>query len=67
MHRCRYGRVVPKTRAEFWAAKRQSNVARDKTNLRKLRALGWKVLVVWECQPRNLDKLAKVLNSFLTS
>ena len=52
-HRCRYGSVVPATHAEFWAAKRQGNVARDRRNARALHRLGWRVLVVWECEVRN--------------
>ena len=40
MHRCRYGRVVPKTNAEFWQAKRQGNMDRDRRNRRALRADG---------------------------
>ncbi|HUT29110.1 MAG TPA: DNA mismatch endonuclease Vsr [Sedimentisphaerales bacterium] len=65
MHKCRYGRVVPKTNKTFWKSKRQGNVARDKRNLRQLRKAGWKVLTVWECQTRNQEKLAKKLKSFL--
>ena len=65
MHQCRYGRVKPATNADFWEAKRQGNVDRDKRNLRKLRKAGWKVLVVWECQTRDFDKLAERLNGFL--
>lgn len=49
MHRCRYGRVTPKTNAEFWQAKREGNVARDRRNRRKLKAAGWQVLTIWEC------------------
>ena len=51
-HRCRRGQVVPQTNAEFWDAKRTGNVERDRRNLRKLRRLGWKVLVLWECWTR---------------
>ena len=65
MHRCKYGRVVPKTNADFWEAKRQGNVKRDRQNMRKLRASGWKVLVVWECQTRDLSKLIETLHDFL--
>ena len=49
MHRCRYGRVTPKTNAEFWQQKRMGNVERDRRNVRELRRAGWSVLVVWEC------------------
>lgn len=51
-HRCKYGSVVPATRAEFWAAKRGGNVARDRRNRAALRRLGWRVVVVWECEVR---------------
>jgi len=67
MHRCRFGRVTPATRKKFWQDKRQGNVERDKRNLRKLRKASWKVLVVWECQTRHLQKLAKKLQLFLSS
>jgi DNA mismatch endonuclease (patch repair protein) len=67
MHKCRYGRVEPKTRAKFWQSKREGNVARDKRNLRKLRREGWKVLVIWECQTRNAERLIDKLSRFLAS
>lgn len=41
---------MPKTRTEFWQDKLGKNVARDRRNQRALRKLGWKVIVVWECQ-----------------
>jgi DNA mismatch endonuclease, patch repair protein len=47
MHDCPYGRVTPKTNAEFWQAKRLSNVERDRRNLAALKKEGWKVLEVW--------------------
>ena len=65
MHNCRYGKVKPKTRAKFWQSKREGNVARDKRNLRKLRREGWKVLVIWECQTRNSNRLIERINKFL--
>ncbi len=40
---------LPKTRTEWWKSKIEGNVARDKKAQKALRALGWKVLVVWEC------------------
>ena len=67
MHRCRYGSVVPKTNKKFWKIKREGNVDRDKRNLRKLRKEGWKVLVVWECQTRNSERLIDKLKKFLVS
>jgi DNA mismatch endonuclease (patch repair protein) len=52
-HRCKYGSVVPATRAEFWAAKRGGNVARDRTRAAALRRLGWRAIVLWECEVRS--------------
>lgn len=39
----------PKTRQEFWVPKIDRNRQRDDENLRALRDLGWRVVVVWEC------------------
>ena len=41
---------MPKTRTGFWQEKLGKNVARDRRNQRQLRAQGWQVMVVWECQ-----------------
>ncbi|MFK7817872.1 MAG: very short patch repair endonuclease [Planctomycetaceae bacterium] len=65
MHRCRYGRVVPKTNTEFWQNKRLGNVERDRRNLRRLRRDGWRVMVVWECWTRDEPKLIARLQKFL--
>ena len=51
-HACDAGRSTPASRVEYWQAKFARNVERDRSNLRKLRRLGWSVLVVWECQTR---------------
>ena len=67
MHKCRYGKVKPATNAKFWQSKREGNVSRDRRNLHKLRRLGWKVIVVWECQTRNIERLTKKLEIFLSS
>lgn len=40
---------VPLTRKEFWRAKLSSNAARDMRNIRLLSAIGYRILVVWEC------------------
>jgi DNA mismatch endonuclease, patch repair protein len=65
MHKCRYGRVVPKTNAEFWQTKRSTNAARDRRNSRQLRKLGWHVVTVWECETRNQCKLKNKLEARL--
>lgn len=68
MHSCKYGAVTPVTRADFWASKRAATVVRDKRNNEALRASGWQVLVVWECQTRDLERLGHdVLLPFLAN
>ncbi|WP_281376738.1 very short patch repair endonuclease [Rhizorhapis suberifaciens] len=53
---------TPKTREDFWQDKFATNIARDRRNEDALRADGWQVLVVWECETRNPVKLdSKVL------
>ena len=42
--------TVPKTNTEFWVAKVARNQERDQAVWRKLEALGWNVIIVWECQ-----------------
>jgi DNA mismatch endonuclease (patch repair protein) len=58
---------MPVTRKKFWQTKRQGNKDRDKRNLRKLRQQGWEVLVIWECQTKNTEKLTQKLRNFLTT
>ena len=67
MHKCRYGSVVPATNAKFWKTKRLSNVARDRRNLTALKRNGWRVMIVWECETRDLSKLGKRIEKFLLS
>ncbi len=51
---CKYF-VPPKTNTEFWFAKFQYNQERDARNYKKLRDLGWRILIVWECEIRHGD------------
>lgn len=64
MHRCRYGRVTPATNADFWSKKRSENRERDRRVLGAIRKAGWSVLVVWECQTKDLDELESRLTAF---
>lgn len=41
---------TPQTNVEFWQKKFDKNVARDKSVATQLERLGWKVIVVWECE-----------------
>lgn len=53
---CKYA-STPKTNQDFWLPKFQRNVERDARKEEALRALGWRVLIVWECETRDLSKL----------
>ena len=50
-HGCSFDRP-PKTRPDFWEVKLEANKNRDSQRQRELRQLGWRVLVIWECQLR---------------
>ena len=58
----------PKTNAAYWAAKRAYNLDRDSKNVATLEKLGYKVIVVWECEiaPRLKATLTNKLSSQLT-
>ena len=56
---------MPKTRQDFWREKFDRNVDRDRRSEGQLRALGWDVLTVWECETRNPRDLVERLHAFL--
>jgi DNA mismatch endonuclease, patch repair protein len=49
---------MPKTRQQFWQDKFEGNVKRDQKVTNELKAAGWRVIVVWECQVDNLSALS---------
>jgi DNA mismatch endonuclease (patch repair protein) len=65
-HSCARGNRMPKSRIGYWRNKLEGNVARDRRAVRALRRAGWRVLTVWECQMRDLDKLRRRITSFLS-
>lgn len=54
---CRYA-AAPKTNRDYWLPKLAANVERDKRKEEALRVLGWRVLVIWECEIRDLEGLS---------
>lgn len=56
---------MPKSRLEFWRPKLEGNRARDAVKLEQQRALVWGVMVVWECELRDLDTLVARIELFL--
>lgn len=63
---CREGRI-PNTNSKFWKEKLAKNVEKDKMHIKGCNELGWKVIVVWECEIEKeinttVEKVIKVLN-----
>lgn len=56
---------VPKTRTEFWQAKLQGNSERDARNIGALHTKGWDVMIVWECELKDMVLLMARIRSFL--
>lgn len=57
--------TTPKRNAAFWLSKFEANVARDRRVIRELRRAGIRVLIVWECETSDGDRLASRLKRFL--
>ena len=61
---CRFA-YTPRSRVRFWTEKFRQNVARDRRTEDALRSLGWRVLVIWECETRDDAVVACRLEHFL--
>jgi DNA mismatch endonuclease (patch repair protein) len=58
--------TTPKRNSQFWLKKFSDNERRDSRDYNRLKAIGWDVLIIWECETKDGDKLARVLRGFLT-
>ena len=54
----------PNSNAEYWLKKLNRNVQRDIQNARNLKQLGWRVLVIWECELRDLERVETRIHDF---
>lgn len=61
---CKYF-VWPKTNQKFWKDKIEANVERDHKNYVELEVQGWKVIVVWECEVKTIEKREARLNKLV--
>lgn len=59
------GATTPKSRTEWWQAKFDRNVTRDRAHRQELLARGWRVITVWECETKDLTALVARLRSDL--
>lgn len=63
-HDCRWGRT-PRSNVAFWTEKANANRRRDMSTTDQLRVAGWDVLVVWQCETKDVDNLLSRLTVFL--
>lgn len=56
----------PKSNVDFWNAKLDGNISRDLVVRKRLQSLGWRVLVIWECQIGDADRLKLRLEKFVS-
>ena len=59
-HNCKFA-TTPKTRTEFWENKFKENIERDIKNQNKLKNLGWKSRIIWECEIKDKDAINQKL------
>ncbi len=59
--------TMPATRADFWQIKFEATIARDQRQQAALKTLGWRVLVIWECELKDelavIERLKEVVDS----
>ncbi len=64
-HDCARGARVPVQNRDYWMRKVARNMERDRSVRSALQGLGWRSLVVWECEIKDLDRLRRELRRFL--
>ncbi|MBS7473692.1 DNA mismatch endonuclease Vsr [Pseudomonas syringae] len=61
---CKFA-YTPKSREEFWTKKFEANVRRDEVVKNQLSGLGWRILIIWECETKSSDIIENRLRGFL--
>jgi DNA mismatch endonuclease (patch repair protein) len=56
---------LPKSNELYWKKKLERNVARWKEAIDRLESIGWRCLIVWECETKNMSKLEHIIYCFL--
>lgn len=56
---CRFA-VMPRSNSEFWRAKLHGNIERDAAAAERLAELGWRALIIWECEVESEDALCQL-------
>jgi len=63
-HECKHY-VMPRSRIDFWQKKLIENKNRDKRNNDLLLKYGWDILIIWECELKEVDSLSDKIRVFL--
>lgn len=64
-HNCKAGKNTPKSNQSYWIPKLRRNKERDREIMEKLKSNGWSILVIWECELKNQEKVKSRINDFL--
>ncbi|SUB01977.1 Very short patch repair protein [Pannonibacter phragmitetus] len=56
---------IPQSRRDYWLPKLTRNTERDREHVQQLEAMGWQVLIIWECEVRRPDELKEKILAFL--
>lgn len=57
--------TIPKTNVDYWTEKFRLNAERDRKTLEEFESIGWKTLVIWQCEIRDVEKLKGKIIEFL--
>lgn len=63
---CKYA-TIPKSSTDFWQEKFKSNIARDKKVAKQIKEIGWRRLVIWECETKEEQQIQNIIIDFLAS
>ena len=64
-HDCKRGARIPEANRDYWLRKISHNVERDAKHRIDLERMGWRNFVIWECETKDLQALAKRIQDFL--
>ena len=64
-HTCKRGARTPKENRRYWTKKIARNKERDREHVSALKAKGWRVLVIWECETKDTKWLGKRVRAYL--
>lgn len=64
-HKGCFRATIPKSNRKYWKLKLENNATRFDNNKSKLRILGWKCAIIWECETKDQSKLARKIKCIL--